>query len=207
MKFAGQLQLTSEPDDPVAVRLNVHDGQLSIAADSSEIGSWPLDQVTASQTGSSRFRLDIQGEAADFVADDPVLFSGEGMRLINGTAEPGMVGRLWSYLTEPDELSAQLESFAVGHASVSVVDPPTDPGVLIDLVQNLEQWEFSAAVLETLFETCGETLDQVRSGVLRPEIGIAVARLARSMCAVLDSARGSEPRQAELTESGRETYS
>jgi hypothetical protein len=73
VQFTGRLQ--GQNLEPSRVLIDVADDRFRVSAGRRQLGSWPLDRITAERTSIYRFSLAIDGEHFDFSPDDPSTFS------------------------------------------------------------------------------------------------------------------------------------
>jgi len=72
-QFTGRLQGPNL--DPSTVLIDIGDGRFRVSAGRIQLGSWPLEKITAERTSIYKFTLDIASEHFDFYPDDPSTFS------------------------------------------------------------------------------------------------------------------------------------
>jgi hypothetical protein len=72
-QFTGRLQGSSL--DPSTVLIDISEGRFRVSAGRMQIGSWPIDKISAERTSVYRFDIDIDGDRFDFIPEDPSAFS------------------------------------------------------------------------------------------------------------------------------------
>jgi hypothetical protein len=72
-QYTGRLQ---GPDlQPSKVLIDIGDGRFRVSAGRSQLGSWPLEKITAERTSIYRFDVTIDNDKFEFFPDDPSAFS------------------------------------------------------------------------------------------------------------------------------------
>ncbi|MFZ0014774.1 MAG: hypothetical protein WAL25_11750 [Acidimicrobiia bacterium] len=89
-QFTGRLQGPNL--DPSTVLIDIGDGRFRVSAGRIQLGSWPLEKITAERTSIYKFTLDIVGEHFDFYPDDPSTFSDAIGAMIDLTEPKGRFG-------------------------------------------------------------------------------------------------------------------
>ena len=136
MRFAGQLQVESDPGPGLKVVVEVKPDRMVITCGADELGHWPLRDVSLSPLDRDRFALTIRQDRTVFTPDDPVRFSYDAVPLVGpNPAGSRALGRIWSWLTEPDlpDLD-EPEPYEASRPTLTIVQerPPTDE-LVIDL--------------------------------------------------------------------------
>jgi hypothetical protein len=71
--FSGSLRSPHEPD-ALSVKLGIRDGEITMHADDTELGSWPATAVDIRRFGGTAFEFIAEGDRLIFTPDDPTTF-------------------------------------------------------------------------------------------------------------------------------------
>ncbi len=71
--YMGRLQ--SQGLEPTSVTVETVDDQIRIATGRTQMGSWPLSEVSVQRVSIYRFSLEIEGDALEFFPEEPSEFS------------------------------------------------------------------------------------------------------------------------------------
>ena len=89
-QFTGRLQ--GDNLEPSNVLIDVGDGRFRISAGRRQLGSWPMERISAERTSIYKFGLKIAGESFDFYPDDPSAFSESVGVVVDLTETKGRFG-------------------------------------------------------------------------------------------------------------------
>lgn len=78
--------------EPTSVTVETVDDRLRIAAGRTQMGSWPLADVSVQRTSIYRFALEIEGESLEFFPEEPSEFSNSVGAVIDLTQTQGRFG-------------------------------------------------------------------------------------------------------------------
>jgi len=89
-QYTGRLQGTNL--DPTTVLIDISDGRFRVSAGRMQIGSWPIEKISAERTSIYRFDVDIDGDRFDFTPEDPSAFSDAVGAVVDLTKPVGRFG-------------------------------------------------------------------------------------------------------------------
>ena len=78
--------------EPTSVTVETVDDRLRIAAGHTQMGSWPLADVSVQRTSIYRFSLEIEGDSLEFFPEEPSDFSNAVGAVIDLTQTQGRFG-------------------------------------------------------------------------------------------------------------------